>query len=366
MSTNSRPHSYIKFPDRSRLASVERPWNVPDLCKAYNWPTGLVGGGVIGILEMGGGWRLSDMQKFFAGVNQPIPAITDISVDGTTQNTPGQSDADYEVALDIQVAACSYYIATGKRANIRIYWETQSIPNALARAVADGCDVFSCSWGNDEAQWGRAACEQMEAAASAAASAGTIFFTAAGDNDSSDGGSNATNVDCPGSCPHAVDCGGTMRPEQGQETVWNNNPGQSNGSGTGGGFSKIFPLPTWQQGHTPSPDPVHPIVRTDRMVPDIAANADPNTGYNIVVNGVLSPVGGTSAVAPLYAGLFAAFGRKLGFITPKLFQNPQCFNDITVGDNGEYHARPGPDACTGMGSPIGTQLATLFVSSATT
>jgi kumamolisin len=71
-------------------------------------------------------------------------------------------------------------------------------------------------------------------------------------------------------------------------------------------------------------------------------------------------VGGTSAVAPLYAGLFAAFGKKLGFVTPKLWQNQGAFTDITVGSNGMYSAAPGPDACSGIGAPIGTRIAALF------
>lgn len=99
------------------------------------------------------------------------------------------------------------------------------------------------------------------------------------------------------------------------------------------------------------------------MVPDVAADADPNTGYSIVVHGEQSIEGGTSAVAPLYAGLFAAFGNKLGFVTPKLWANQDCFNDITRGDNGAYQAGTGPDPCTGLGSPIGTKLATLLATS---
>ena len=96
------------------------------------------------------------------------------------------------------------------------------------------------------------------------------------------------------------------------------------------------------------------------MVPDVCADADPNTGYNIFVHGAATVVGGTSADAPLYAGLFASFGTKLGFVTPKLWQNQKAFNDITVGGNGFYNAAPGPDPCSGIGSPIGTSIAALF------
>ena len=97
-----------------------------------------------------------------------------------------------------------------------------------------------------------------------------------------------------------------------------------------------------------------------RLVPDVAAEADPETGYEIVVRGSPTVVGGTSAVAPLYAGLFAAFGRKLGFVTPILWSNHLAFTDIAVGDNGHFRARVGPDACTGLGVPIGDRIAALF------
>ena len=102
------------------------------------------------------------------------------------------------------------------------------------------------------------------------------------------------------------------------------------------------------------------------MVPDVSANADPNWGYNIVVHGQTLAFGGTSAVAPLYAGLFAAFGRKLSLSTPQRLATPQlwlnqtCFTDIITGDNGFFRAKMGPDPCTGIGSPIGQKLAALF------
>jgi kumamolisin len=195
----------------------------------------------------------------------------------------------------------------------------------------------------------------MEAAAVAATNAGMIVFAASGDNDSSDGGPNPANVDLPSSCPHIVGCGGTSKTAD-YEIVWNNNPGATDGTGTGGGYSTHFnQVPTWQTG-IPTPP-----AGLGRMVPDVSADADPNTGYIIYVHGQqVVGEGGTSAVAPLYAGLFASFGTKLGFITPKLYQNQNCFNDITMGNNGMYNAGPGPDPCTGIGSPIGTKLAALF------
>jgi kumamolisin len=277
--------------------------------------------------------------------------VTDASVGGVT-NSPGKDlDSDTEVALDIQVAAAAYYVATKRPATIRVYWANDIAPGVQA-ATADGCDVCSISWGSDEATWGKAAAQQMEKVVTAATEKGMVVFAASGDNDSSDGGSSPANVDLPASCPHVIGCGGTSKTAQ-QETVWNNDPGKTTGEGTGGGYSTIFqPLPSWQVGAPNGPG---------RMVPDVAANADPNTGYNIVVQGAVQVVGGTSAVAPLYSGLFASFGRKLGWITPELWQNQVCFNDITQGDNGAYRAKPGPDPCTGLGSPIGNKLATLLM-----
>jgi len=352
---------YFKLRSRqmtAKAASGEHTWTVPALCAAYNWPTNAPGGGVIAIVELNGGWVQSDVDSFFQSINQPSPQITDVSADGQTNNNPNQylgqqDDPDYEVALDIQVAGAAYYVATGKPATIRMYW-SQDIATAVNAATKDGCDVCSISWGADEALWAASDLQNMEAAATAATQAGMAVFAASGDNDSSDGGPNPANVDAPSSCPHAVGCGGTSKTDT-TETVWNNDPGQTSGEGTGGGFSTVFPVQPWQAGAPNGPG---------RMVPDVAGDADPNTGYNVFVHG--QPVigeGGTSAVAPLYSGLFASFGTKLGWITPTLWQNQLCFNDITQGDNGAYRASPGPDPCTGLGSPIGTKLMALFVSS---
>ena len=165
---------------------IQGGWSVPDLCAAYDWPTGLPGGGVIGIVELGGGWVPSDLEKFFGEIAQPVPHVTDVSVGGST-NTPGVSDADGEVALDIEVAGAAYYAATGHPATIRMYW-AQDIATGVRAAIADKCQTISISWGADEAVWGDVAADDMEAAAAEAVEAGCIVLAASGDNDSSDGG----------------------------------------------------------------------------------------------------------------------------------------------------------------------------------
>ncbi len=137
------------------------------------------------------------------------------------------------------------------------------------------------------------------------------------------------------------------------EIVWNDTPGSPSGDGTGGGYSTLFPMPAWQIADGAPQGP-------GRMVPDVAAVADPSTGYEIYYGGSPQVVGGTSAVAPLYAGLLAAAGRKLGFVTDKLWANRGDFVDVTQGDNGMYRAQVGPDPCTGLGVPVGSKIDALL------
>lgn len=341
-------HSYIKRP----RSAPSGPWTLPNLCKAYDWPSNQPGGGIIGIIELGGGWTSSDMEQFFSSIGQPVPSITDISVSSdignTKQNPP--NDADMEVALDIQVAGAAYYLATGKPATIHVYW-ADDIATAVKKAADDGCAVCSISWGADEAEWGATTAQEMAEAAAYANDRGCAVFAAAGDNDSSDGGPTPANVDCPGSCPHVVCCGGTTKTPT-SETVWNNNPGNADGSGTGGGYSTLFEFQSYQTSAPRSKSSFD-----GRMVPDVAANADPDTGYEIVCYGQVQVVGGTSAVAPLYSGFVAALGKKFGFLNPKLWGSPKAFTDITVGNNGYYDAQIGPDPCSGLGSLIASLLA---------
>lgn len=328
-------------------------WKVRTLCAAYEWPVNLPGRGKIAIVELGGGWRQSDLDIFFARNALPGPVVTDVSVDGTANQPGADPDADGEVALDIEVAGASFAFATGVAAEMRVYW-AGDIATAIARIAADGwADVISISWGADEALWSPAQVAALRAATLAANAAGMTILAAAGDNDSSDGGPTPANVDLPGSDPEVLSCGGTSKTAR-AEAVWNNDPGQSNGEGTGGGFSTLSARTAWQIG-APSPPP-----GLGRMVPDISANADPETGYDVVIDGQDTAVGGTSAVAPLYAGLIAACGAKRGWASARLWADPSAFVDIVQGDNGVYHALPGPDACSGLGAPIGVKVAALL------
>ena len=101
-----------------------------------------------------------------------------------------------------------------------------------------------------------------------------------------------------------------------------------------------------------------------RGVPDVAGDADPETGYDVRVDGAATVIGGTSAVAPLWAALLTRLnqlsGTPSGLINPKLYQTPTVLRDITSGNNGDFEAAAGWDACTGLGSPNGAALRSLI------
>lgn len=191
---------------------------------------------------------------------------------------------------------------------------------------------------------------------------GVTVLAASGDNGASDGDSDGSlTVDFPASSPYVLGCGGTKLKISGNgigsEQAWNE---LSAGEGaTGGGVSEVFALPTYQQS---AGVPKAPNGFIGRGVPDVAGNADPESGYNVVVDGSQTVIGGTSAVAPLWAGLLAlinqSLGNNVGYVNPLLYaaNAKGGFHDITSGTNGNYSAGPGWDACTGLGSPNGTAL----------
>jgi kumamolisin len=200
----------------------------------------------------------------------------------------------------------------------------------------------------------------MDGALADAAVLGVTVTVAAGDDGSTDGATDGRpHVDFPASSPHALACGGTRleaNPATGEvlaETVWNNGAGRG---ATGGGVSEAFDRPSWQAA---AGVPV-PGRNPGRGVPDVAAVADPQTGYRVRVDGADIVIGGTSAVAPLWAALVTRLAqgaqRRLGLLQPVLYDIPRGFRDITIGSNGAFAAGPGWDACTGLGVPVGTGL----------
>jgi kumamolisin len=222
---------------------------------------------------------------------------------------------------------------------------------AITQATADGMNAISISWGAAEDQWSSASLAAMNSALAAAAAAGITVTVAAGDNGSGDGEAGQ-HVDFPSSSPYVLACGGTSLPGVSPltEVVWNDG---SKGGATGGGVSSLFALPSWQaKANVPG--------SKMRGVPDVAGCADPETGWNILVDGQAMVIGGTSAVAPMWAALAAclnqALGHNVGFINPALYALAGWDRDITSGNNGTYTARAGYDCCTGQGVPVGDKL----------
>ncbi len=365
---DNRPQAQPHFRVYQSRAGATAPssYTPPQVAEAYKFPTNSSGAGqTIGIIELGGGYRPADLTAYFKTLKLAAPAITAVSVDGGKNKPSNANSADGEVMLDIEVAGS---VAAG--AKIAVYFTPntdQGFIDAITTAVHDAANkpsVISISWGGPESSWTEQSMTALDAACQSAAALGVTITVAAGDDGSTDGGTG-NNVDFPASSPHVLACGGTELDANGativSEVVWNelaNNEGA-----TGGGVSNVFALPSWQaNANVPKPS----ASTGGRGVPDVAGDADPVTGYTIRVDGETTVIGGTSAVAPLWAGLVAVanqqLGTQVGFIQPAIYaaKAASAFNDITVGNNGAFSAGPGWDACTGLGSPIADKLIPLL------
>ena len=363
---DDRPQATAHF-RIARPRAVAASFTPPQLAQLYDFPAGASAAGqTIALIELGGGFRAADITAYFKSLGMAAPAVVAVPVDGG-KNTPSTADgADGEVMLDIEVAAA---VAPG--AKIAVYFAPntdQGFVDAVTTATHDTTNkptVISISWGGPESSWTAQARSALDTACKAAAALGITVTVAAGDNGSADGVSDGANhVDFPASSPNVLACGGTKLVAANNaitsEVVWNETA--SNEGATGGGISTAFPQPAWQAGIA--------ATKSGRGVPDVSGDADPTTGYQIRVDGQTMVIGGTSAVAPLWAGLIAVCNAQnkssAGLIQPKIYAagGANAFRDITSGNNGAFKAAAGWDACTGLGSPIGTAIASLLASTA--
>jgi kumamolisin len=360
--------------------AANAPFTPPQLAKLYDFPADADGTGqCIALIELGGGYRAADITAYFKALGLAKPKVTAVRVDGA-QNHPTNADsADGEVMLDIEVAA-----AVAPKAHIAVYFAPNTdkgFLDAITMAIHDDTNkpsVISISWGNPEKNWTHQAMTSFDAAFQTAAALGVTICAAAGDAGSGDENPDdlaqigetpdgLAHADFPASSPFALGCGGTkVTASAGKiaaEVVWNEDPKRS---ATGGGVSDMFPLPSYQGG-AGVPASANANKHKGRGVPDVAGDADPATGYRTRVDGEEGVIGGTSAVAPLWAGLIALCNQKLpapaGFINPLLYGpggGKSVCRDVTQGNNGAYHAKAGWDPCTGWGSPEGTKLLALL------
>jgi kumamolisin len=355
----AKPH--LRILAAPAAARALRPTEV---ARAYTFPTKVDGAGqTIAIIELGGGFSSSDLDTYFKSIGVKRPLVSAVGV-LTGVNQPGvDQNSDGEVMLDIEVSGA---VAPG--AKIVVYFAPntdQGFHDAIAQAVHDTVNkpsVISISWGAPESEWTAQAMKVMDAAMQDAAALQITVTAATGDNGSTDGAADGKDhADFPCSSPFALACGGTRLELSAKgaiqrEVAWNNLP---DGGATGGGFSTVFTQPAYQAGSNAAK------LGKMRGVPDVAGDADPNTGYDVLVDGATMVIGGTSAVAPLWAGLIALVneqnGKPVGFWNPALYAGaPRSgFHDIVSGNNGTFAAGPGWDAATGLGSPNGQQLVVL-------
>lgn len=387
---------------------------------AYNFPASLdATGQTVGIIELDGGYGPSDIKAFLATLGLPLPTITPVPV--TQSNTPAGSlanplTADVEVTLDIDVVA-----AIAQNADILVYFGDPSDNGFIAAMNAainpsagdpPSPSVISCSWGGAEVGWTTMAATTMNQTLADAAAKGITVFVASGDDGSDCGvGDGSAHVLYPASDPGVTACGGTytvLGPFS--EGTWNDGgpqpPNDQPAGATGGGVSTfVFPpqraLPLWQQ-NANVPKSVNDGT-AGRGVPDVSGQASGYSGYVLTLYGKLTtaiknpntgmpigPIGGTSEVAPLYAGLTAvinaSLNQQVGFLNPTLYafaEDPgfsSVFTDINDGVSNQwsagvadaahsYTSGPGWDACTGLGvingSALLSNLQTLFQKSMT-
>jgi len=348
-----------------------RAYTPLELATLYDFPAGDGAGQTIGIIELGGGYSTADLNAYFTSLGLSAPKVVAVGVGGA-ENAPSDdpNGPDGEVMLDIEIAG-----ALAPQANLVVYFASNTdagFLSALNTAIHDTShrpSVISLSWGGPEPSWTTQALDALDDVLQGAAAIGVTVCVASGDSGSSDGvGDGADHVDFPASSPYALGCGGTRLTSTGTgsgivitaEQVWNDG---ANGGAGGGGVSAHFALPAWQNGLSVKRGSAAAVPLEKRGVPDVAGDADPESGYQILVHGEQTVVGGTSAVAPLWAGLVARINgtraTPLGYLNPRLYSTPGLCHDIATGSNGGFGATQGWDACTGLGSPNGKQIASL-------
>jgi len=362
---DDRPQASPRF---RTAVSTTASYTPLQLGTVYRFPAATDGSGqTLAIIELGGGFSRSELDTYFAGLGITGPAVHAVGVDGASNQAGSDPNgADGEVLLDIEVAG-----ALAPMASLVVFFA----PNTDAGffdAISEAAHAtptptaISISWGQSEDAWTEQARTAFDQALADAAALGVTVTAAAGDDGSTDRAPDGkSHVDFPASSPHALACGGTRLvadPATGtvtSETVWNHGVGRG---ATGGGVSTTFALPAWQR----TVGVPKLAGTTGRGVPDVAGVADPQTGYRVRVDGKDLVIGGTSAVAPLWAALVArlaqATGRRFGLLQPALYGKvaagavPPGFRDVTSGSNGAYTAGKGWDPCTGLGVPDGTAL----------
>ncbi len=365
----SQKTGYVKNNEEQRVGGrrhipIQEPahgYSVLEIAESYNFPNGDGEGQTIGIIELGGQVAQSDLEKFFAEYNTPVP---EIQIVGQPTTTPENDNV--EVTADIQVAGI-----LAPKAKFVIYYGT-TILEAMKVALADTenkLTVISISWAGSELGYSQREITELNNVFHEASLKGITVVGASGDNGALNNKQYA-NVNVPVNSPYVLACGGTQTyitdDKIAAEVVWNESTQQSQ-IATGGGFSQRIAEQKYQ--HTVIENYIHkypqfaPYQKSGgRGIPDIAANAADASGYSIVFQGQWVKIGGTSLATPLWAALIARMnqnlGYRLGFINPYLYElmGSASFHQILEGNNNLYFASEGWNPCTGLGTPNGIEL----------
>jgi subtilase family serine protease len=342
-----------------------------DIRTAYDIPaqTSTTATEIVGLFEQGG-YKFSDITTFQKQYGVSV-TLDPISVDGSS--IAPNYGVELEDDLDIDVL-------TGMNPNlskIEIYEDAKdpfnvALLDALEQMSSDDtAKVISISYGLDEVQEGTAAIEAENTALMELEAQGQSVFVSAGDDGAAGRTGSGLNAPDPGSQPLVTSVGGTTMNTAtpggpwASEVVWND---LSVGEGaTGGGVSMVWSIPNYQLRNGVSVAIANGGSATMRNVPDIAAVADPYTGYSVycALYGGWIAVGGTSLSSPLWAGMTTIVNAdrvakglpRVGFLNPSLYKGAYSeagFHDITSGNNGSpgYAAGPKYDNVTGFGSVI--------------
>lgn len=346
------------------------------VAQLYNFPAGTGAGQTVGIYEgQGAGYTPADLTSTVNGWGiTTTPAPTDFPAGSNS----GFSDP--ETVLDITVVS-----AIASKAAIVVYFNTGAAVTDIISTLGNmihpiGSDPvptilsISYAWSADDDTSFISAAEytQIDNLFSDASQKGITVCIASGDTGTQCESAAQSQVWYPGSDPWVLSCGGTtignISGSNFDEYVWND-VGLGGPGATGGGVSAQFAVPGWQDNvNLPKRNTTG---TAGRGTPDVAGNASENSGYPLFVGGTnIGPVGGTSAVAPLYAGLVALLnqnlGQDVGFLNPTIYAlGPSVCRDVTgaagpanndFGGITGYPAGVGWDACTGWGSINGSAL----------
>ena len=355
-----------------------------DLAQAYQFPR-IAGNNVVqgsgtcvAIVELGGGWTTQNLTSSFGRIGLPNPTVVDVSVDGGVNN-PSDANGSGEVMLDIYCVG-----AAAPSAKIAMYFAPNSFQGFIdcitvaTNDTVNNPSVISISWGTTDTNWSSLNRGLFDSALQASIVKGITTFSATGDYGvRAISGAATYTAQYPATSPYQVGAGGTVISINNDytiasETAW----GTTGGTYAGGGaVSTLYGVPTWQTGFTSKtyPTPSSAIALTGRAIPDVSAMA---TGYSFYysASNTFGTFLGTSAVAPLLSAMMARInsvsqsitGGRIGYVNTAWYAaRTTAFTDTTVGDNHGgnpvgYVATAGWDACTGMGSPIGTALAALY------